>query len=235
MQDLPGVHPAPNIQHNPDVYELENLATDPSGFIEKTMQQLASWQDKTVLDLGAGTGFYVKLFQKEARHVIAIEPDGKLRVRAMERVVTQNWENVSVLRGSAEQTLLADQSVDIVHARFAYFFAPDCEPGVHELKRIIRPGGTAFIIDNDLTGGTFAEWVKYSEWYRPDLDRETQEFWAAHDFQLKRIASELCFENRADLEAVVKIEFAPAVAERILANHVGNAIAYHYALYYRQY
>jgi hypothetical protein len=39
-QWLPGVHPAPNIQEHPDLYEVENRAADPEGRIE------AFWRDQ---------------------------------------------------------------------------------------------------------------------------------------------------------------------------------------------
>ena len=40
---------------------------------------------------------------------------------------------------------LPDASVDVVHARWAYFFGPGCEPGLAELDRVVRRGGTALV------------------------------------------------------------------------------------------
>lgn len=206
---LPGVHPAPNIQGAPDVYELENRAADSGGRIEAAMWAIASWADRVVLDLGAGTGFHIARFIHAARHVIAMEPHDASRLRAMARMAALGLEHVSVITGSAERILLPDRSVDVVHARFAYFFAPDCEPGLAELARVIRPGGTAFIVDNDLRGGTFASWVKRSQWYAAADPAAVEAFWEAHGFTRTPIASAWRFETRADLEAVIRIEFPP--------------------------
>lgn len=67
--NLSGVHAAPNIQSDPDLYEIENLAADPGNLIEKFIKEIAGWTGKTagwtgktVLDLGAGTGFHIKNF-----------------------------------------------------------------------------------------------------------------------------------------------------------------------------
>ncbi len=235
MQELPGVHAATNIQKNPDIYEIENRAIDPKGRIEAAMATLAPWKAKIVLDLGAGTGFHIARFHAQARHVIAVEPHDPSRLRAIQRVAAQGLERVSIMTGSAEKLLLADNSVDIVHARFAYFFAPNCEPGLAELARVIRPGGTAFIIDNDLEHGTFAAWLKRHPLWQHQTSETVENWWAAHGFTLTRIASEWCFESRADLEAVVRIEFPPELAEQLLTEHAGTRVEYHYSLYHRHY
>lgn len=233
--EFPGVHPAPNIQDAPDVYEIENRAADPEHRIEAAMAAVASWDGKVVLDLGAGAGFHLARFHDTAAHVIAVEPHGPSRLRAMARVAALGLERASVMAGSAECIPLPDACVDIVHAGFAYFFAPDCAPGLAELARVIRPGGAAFIIDNDLRRGTFAEWLRRSPWC-PAQDADAIEgFWARHGFTLHRIASEWRFASRADLEAVVRIEFPGGLAEQILREHKGTRVDYHYCLYTRRY
>lgn len=124
------------------------------------MRRIAPWTGKVLLDCGAGTGFHIERFHHEAAQVVAVEPDPDLRLALMQRIVDRRLTRTSVLGASAESMPLRDHSVDIGHARFAYFFGPGCEPGLAELRRILRPGGTAFIIDNDLRRGTFAAWVR---------------------------------------------------------------------------
>jgi SAM-dependent methyltransferase len=232
---LPGIHAAPNIQSAPDIYEIEKRAVDPEGRIEAAMWQIAPWQDKIFLDLGAGTGFHIPRFHACAAHVFAIEPHDASRLRAMERVARQNLERASVMTGSAEKTFLADASIDVIHARFAYFFAPHCEPGLRELERIIRPGGTAFIIDNDLRYGTFAQWLRRLPLFADISADVVENFWEEHGFALLRIPSEWRFQKRADLEAVMRLEFGDTLAGELLAEHEGLSVEYHYDLYYRRY
>lgn len=232
---LSGVHPSPNIQNNPDIYEIENCAADPDGLIEAKMKTIAPWNDKIVLDLGAGTGFHIARFDEKATHVIAVEPHDASRLRAMARVASLGLTRTSVMAGSAEHILLPNQCVDIIHARFSYFFDPGCEPDLKELSRVIRPGGTAFIIDNDLHTGTFASWVRRVAWFAETSPDEVEHFWANQGFTLHHIASEWRFENRADLEAVVRIEFPDELAAQILREHQGTIVDYHYNLYSRRY
>jgi SAM-dependent methyltransferase len=233
--DLPGVHASPNIQMAPDVYELENEAADPEGLIEAAMWRLTPWAGKVFLDLGAGTGFHLARWHRDAAHVFAVEPHAPSRLAAMRRVAEQGLYNTSLLSGSAEGTPLRDRSVDVVQARFAYFFGPGAEPGLAELERLVRPGAAAFIIDNDLRSGTFAAWLRQSP-HAPQPDPAAVErFWADNGFNLERIASEWRFAQRADLEAVVRLEFGEKLAERLLAGHAGTRVEYHYCLRWRRY
>jgi SAM-dependent methyltransferase len=232
-EKLPGVHDAPNIQSAPDLYEIENRAVDPEGRIEAAMWATTSWEGKTVLDLGAGTGFHVPRFHEQAAHVIAVEPHAASRLKIMARVAALNLERVSVMHGSAEQLWLADAQVDVLHARFAYFFAPHCAPGLAEIARLMRPGGTAFIIDNDLRHGTFARWLERTAYFASaDV---VEQFWQDHGFTLTRIPSEWRFENRADLEAVVKLEFGEELGAELVRDHDGLSVEYYYTLYHRTY
>ena len=233
-RDLPGIHASPNIQTAPDLYEVENQAADPDQLVEQAMQAIAGWSGKTVLDLGAGTGFHIPRFQ-QAEHVFAVEPHDDSRLLAMQRVINIGLRNVSILKGSAEYIPLRDRSVDICHSRFAYFFAPDCLPGLQELERVMRPGGTAFIIDNDLIEGTFARWLQYSPYYKNATASEVSQFWREQGFNEQPIPSEWRFERREDLENVVRLEFGNELAEKLLAQHQGLHISYHYKLYYRSY
>ena len=230
---LDDIHPSPNIQGDPDLYEIENLAADPDGLVEQAMWRIAPWADQTVLDLGAGTGFHVPRFHDAARQVIAVEPHGPSRLRAMRRIVDLGLERASVVMGSAAAIPLPDASVDVLHARFAYFFGPGCEPGLAEIQRIIRPGGTAFIIDNDLRGGAFAGWLRRApEWQQIDPDA-IEAFWSSHGFAIERIASEWRFRTRPHLEAVIRLELPEDVADNVLRDHTGLSVAYHYLLLHR--
>jgi SAM-dependent methyltransferase len=234
--EFPGVHHSPNIAETPAVFEIENLAADRDCLIESAMDGVKSWSGLVLADVGAGTGYHAVRFAEKARHVIAIEPIDHLRLSIMRRAVELNAGNVSVVGGSAECTGLADRSVDIVHARFAYFFGRGCEAGLLEMERIIRPGGVFFVIDNDWRNGQFAEWLRSAPVaQRYDPADAIDEFWSTNGFTAHRIDSSWTFDTRADMEAVVRIEFPSEVADRILATHRSTSVSYSYRLFWRRY
>ncbi len=230
------MHRSPNIVDNPAVYEIENLAADRDCLIESAMQRVKPWDGMVIADIGAGTGFHAVRFAKTAARVIALEPIDHLRSDITRRVIQNGAGNISVVAGSAESTGLADHSVDIVHARFAYFFGPGCEAGLHEVERVIRPAGAFFVVDNDWRHGQFAEWLRsapVAEIFDPPDSIDA--FWSANGFTAQQIDSSWSFHSRADLEAVVRIEFPAEVADRILATHEGNIVSYSYRLFWRAY
>lgn len=229
---LPGTIPSPNIWSWPLVYEVENLGVDRAGVIESTMRRVADWAGRDVVDLGCGTGFHLPLFASEARSVVGVEPHPPLAERARQRVA--GMPRVRVLEATAAATGLADASVDVAHARWAYFFGPGCEPGLAELERVVRPGGTAVVIDNDATRSTFGGWFRRG---LPAYDPVAVErFWSRRGWTCVSLDIAWTFDTRVDFEAVVKIEFAPAVAREILAGDpTRTGVDYAVNLWWRRY
>jgi SAM-dependent methyltransferase len=163
--------------------------------------------------------------------VYGVEPHpGLLRLAARR---TRGLTNVTLLAGTAQEVPLPDASVDVLHARWAYFFGPGSEPGLAEVARVVRRGGTAFVIDNDATRSTFGRWFRRGY---PDVDPAAVErFWARHGWTRTPLDVDWRFESRADLEAVVRIEFAPEVADAALAEHEGTTVDYAVNLWSRDY
>lgn len=225
-----------NIANDPDVYEVENESADSDRVIERAMARIAPWEDKVVLDLGAGTGFHLPRFASTAAHVVAVEPAAHLRLRLMKRLVDLNLPNVSVIGASAADIPLRDDAVEIVHARFAYFFGPGCEAGLRELERVVAPGGTAFIIDNDLRSSTFASWVvsSYDGHSLPEIDRHEQ-FWLDQGFTIERLTTTWRLPSRESFEQVIRLEFPLDHTQRIIASHDGLEVDYHMLLIHRTY
>jgi SAM-dependent methyltransferase len=226
-----GAIPSPNIWHHPEKYELENRAVDQEGRIEAAMRAILDWTGRDVLDLGCGTGFHLPRWGYDARTVTGVEPHPPLAALARRR--TARLPHVQVLTGTAQQVPLPDASVDMVHARWAYFFGPGCEPGLAELARVVRRGGAAFVIDNDPTRSTFGRWFRRGY---PDVDPVAVErFWSFHGWTRVPLDVEWRFERREDLEAVVGIEFTPELTREIVAEHDGLVVDYAVNLWWRRY
>src|SRR5262249_44469958 len=145
------------------------------GHVLAAMRARAPWAGRTLLDLGCGSGYWLGRYAGEAAEVIGVEPDPRLLPLAAARD-----PRARVLRGSAERLPLEDGSVDVGHARFAYFFPPGCDAGLAEVMRVLRPGGTLVAVGNDLRAGEFAELLRAAEGALvPAGGEEADAWWAA--------------------------------------------------------
>ena len=222
---MSGAIRSPNIWDSPDVYEVENLGVDRAGIIESAMRRIADWAGRDVIDIGCGAGFHLPRFAATARSVVGVEPHPPLASLARQRIL--GMPRASVIEAGAAALPVADASFDIAHARWAYFFGPGCEPGLEELSRVLRPGGTAYVIDNDGTRSTFGAWFRRA---LPSYDpRAVERFWERRGWERERLDIRWDFDSRADFEAVVRIEFAPEQADLILAE-LPDATGVDYAL-----
>jgi SAM-dependent methyltransferase len=144
---------------------------------------------------------------------LGVEPDPRLLPLAAARD-----PQARVLHGSAEHIPLEDGSVDVVHARFAYFFPPGCDAGLTEVMRVLRPGGTLVVVGNDLRTGEFAELLRAAEGSLvPSGGDETDAWWAARGADRTTVRSCWHFARRTDFEAVLRMEFPLSVADPWLA------------------
>jgi SAM-dependent methyltransferase len=230
-----GSVPSPNIWHHTATYETENRAVDPDGLLESAMVAVLGdpgWAGRHVLDVGCGTGFHLPRFAATAATVTGVEPHPDLAALARRR--TRALAAVTVLQGTAQSLPLPDSSVDVVHARWAYFFGPGCEPGLAELDRVVRRGGTAFVIDNDSSRSTFGGWFRrgYPHLPAPEV---VERFWSTRGWTRVPVDTRWSFTSRADLESVVRIELPGPVAEQVLAEHQGTEVDYAVNLWWRRY
>jgi SAM-dependent methyltransferase len=222
--------PSPNIWNWPEIYERENQAQDADGALWAALGESGGWVGADVVDIGCGDGFHLPLFAAAARSVVGVEPHAPLVLRALERVA--GLPRVRVLRAGAERVPLPDHSVDLVHARTAYFFGPGCEPGLREADRLLRPGGLLAVIDLDATR------PPYGDWMRADLPHyhpaAVERFFERQGFTLRRVDTQWRFPDRAGLEAVLGIEFSAPVARRAIAATPGLCLPVGYRLHTRR-
>ena len=219
--------PAPNQGGRPDLYEVENRAMDPGRLVLDAMAELAPWAGKTLLDLGCGSGYWLPGYAGQAAAVIGVEPDPALVALAALRD-----PRVRVLSGSAEHIPLPDGSADVVHARFAYFWPPGCAAGLAEVLRVLTPGGTLVVVDNDHRAGEFADLLRAAAGPAQGQADVADAWWADRGASRTEVMSRWEFGSRTDFEAVLRLEFAADVADAWLAGHPDAlGLSYGYVLF----
>jgi len=216
-----GTLASPNIWQQPQVYELLNRANDPDGAVDAVLRSVRPWDDAVVVDVGCGSGFHLPGYATTARTVVGVEPHPGLAATARRRCAGQR--SVWVRQGTAQELPLPDASVDLVHARWAYFLGPGCEPGLAEARRVLRHRGTVAVVDVDPEVGEYGRWFRstHASHDPATVDR----FWARQGFATVRVETRWAFGSRDDMAAVLAIEFPPEVASRALAETRGLEFA----------
>lgn len=214
------IRPSPNIWRWPDIYERENRAHDADGTLWAAVTAAAPLDGDDMVDIGCGDGFHLPAFAARAATVVGVEPHPPTRERAQRRVA--GHPRIRVIAGTAARLPLPDASADVLHARTAYFFGPGCEPGLREADRVLRPGGRLVVVDLDGAAAPYGDWLCADN---PGYDpRRVEEFFAAEGFRSRTVTSRWSFDRRADLEAVLRIEFSRPVAARAIAETPGTEL-----------
>jgi ubiquinone/menaquinone biosynthesis C-methylase UbiE len=113
-----------------------------------------------VADIGAGTGMLAELFLENGNSVVAIEPNDDMRAACEQ--LAKAWPGLTVKKASAENTVLADASVDFVSVGRAWHWF-DQERAVTEFQRILRPAGWVVLASNRRSQDGSAEAVEYEK------------------------------------------------------------------------
>ncbi|MCB9897044.1 MAG: methyltransferase domain-containing protein [Planctomycetes bacterium] len=221
--------PAPNIRRHPEVYERENEALARDGRLDVALREVADWRGRRLLDVGCGTGFWLPRYA-DASSVLGVEPDPDLLGAARARVA--HLPHVSAELGSAEHLPCEDASFDVVHARFAYFFGAGAERGLHEVRRVLAPGGVFVAIDNAWTHGDFADLLRDAVGGNADLDPEaTAAWWRAQGAERLDVDAGWQADSADELERILRIEFPAETVERFVARRRAASLSYAMALF----
>jgi ubiquinone/menaquinone biosynthesis C-methylase UbiE len=121
---------------------------------------------ETVLDLGCGTGFYFPLLAVHANELIGIDVCQSMLDQAQHTIDTRALANCRVLRSSAGELPIEDQSVDVVHSWDFLHHVEDVSKVFGEIRRVLKPGGRYIAVEPNLLNPSIA-WYharRRSEW-----------------------------------------------------------------------
>lgn len=108
-----------------------------------------------VVDVGAGMGPATVLAAKTGASVLAVDPTGFMcRILAVRRLGQRRRAAIRVADGSAESIPADDHGVDAVWTVNTMHHWMDLDAAIHELARVLRPGGRLLLVDEDFDAPT---------------------------------------------------------------------------------
>lgn len=101
----------------------------------------------TVVDIGCGTGNVSELLSPLVRRVIAVDASAAMLKAAQKRLEGEGRTNVEFVRGEIQKLPLKDGTADAAVAFLVLHHVPEVGAALAEMRRVLRPGGVALIVD----------------------------------------------------------------------------------------
>jgi len=143
MRHMTVMHPtaAEGFSRGTDAY-IRGRPDFPRAALAWLREDLGLKSDKTVIDLGAGTGRFTRLLVETGAAVIAIEP-----VAAMRDRLVRELPEVTAMSGHAQNIPLPDSSADVLTCAQSFHWFATAE-SLAEIHRVLKPGGALGLIWN---------------------------------------------------------------------------------------
>jgi len=175
----------------------------PREAIEWLVRQLSLAPERTVLDIGAGTGKLTRELVATGAQVVAIEPVPAMREQ-LERAVAA----ARAVDGTAEALPVGDESVDAITVAQAFHWF-DVPRALAEFHRVLRPAGRFVLIWNrrNLDQPLHREISAIIEPYHGDTPRHQRGAWRppldSSALYTPVAELEVPYEQELDIEGVV--------------------------------
>jgi len=126
------------------------------GWRKKAIKMLAEHKPKRILDVATGTGdFAIATLAIDPEEVIGIDiSEGMLDV-GRKKIIDQGIKKIRLENGDSENLQFEDASFDAVIVAFGVRNFENLEKGLAEIKRVLKPGGVAMILEFSKPTGLF--------------------------------------------------------------------------------
>ncbi len=189
-------------------------------------------KEKTVADIGSGTGIFTAQIAPFVKSVMAVEPNGDMRNKAEDRFKT--FANITSVNATAESTSLPNNSVDIITVAQAFHWF-DRELFKKECQRILKPAGTVILVWNDrdstseIIKDNFAVNKKFCPDFKGssngiDFSKEGFSDFFAGEFEMTEFDNCLIYDKEAFINRNLSSSYAPKENEAHYSDYI-NAIS----------
>jgi ubiquinone/menaquinone biosynthesis C-methylase UbiE len=121
------------------LYERLSVKEDERGG-SRYRAELLSGASGRAIEVGAGNGRNFAHYPPSVSHVLAVEPEPRLRASAARAAATAPMP-IEVVAGLADRLPAEDGVFDVGVASLVLCTVPDQDAALAELRRVIRPGG----------------------------------------------------------------------------------------------
>lgn len=115
---------------------------------EQLLDHLDIQGSMSVLDLGAGTGYFaIPAARRTEGTIYTLDVEPRMLERISERSGEEGLSNIQTVEGVFEHIPLEDQKVDRVIASMVLHEAESLEQALFEINRVLQPGGRCMCLE----------------------------------------------------------------------------------------
>lgn len=188
-------------------------------------------KDKTVADIGSGTGIFTAQLSPFAKMVFAVEPNADMRNKAKDKL--SRYSNISSVNAAAEDTSLSESSVDLITVAQAFHWF-DRASFKKECKRILKPSGKVLLVWNDrdikseVIKDNFAVNKKFCPNFKGssngmDFSKESFKDFFDGEYEVREFDNSLVYERDTFIARSLSSSYAPKETDIQYAEYI-NAI-----------
>ena len=139
------------------MYERLSRSGPEHNFMEPLRKEVIGQAQGVVLEIGAGTGLNFAFYNPEqVERVEAVEPDKAMLRYARERLKTARVP-ITLTQAPVETLPFANETFDSAVATLVFCSVTDPMRGLHEVWRVLKPGGMLLLIEHVRAQGAFAQ------------------------------------------------------------------------------
>lgn len=206
--------------HHADRYEQLVTREDYQGHILPALNNIRPLTGLDVVEMGAGTGRLTCLLAPLVNRIRAFDQASAMLNVAMAKLETMGLDNWAVQVADNRALPVEDREADVAIAGWSFGHSTawagqqwrqEISQAVGEMQRVLRPGGTAIIVETLGTGfetprpptQALADYYAFLE-----NDRHFATTWIRTDY---------CFESLAEAESLIRFFFGDDLAEQVVA------------------
>jgi ubiquinone/menaquinone biosynthesis C-methylase UbiE len=199
-------------------YEQIVAREDHARNLPQALGQICAFEGLDVIELGAGTGRFTCMLAPQTRRIVAFDTSPPMLERAVARLKEIGLRNWTVGVADHRHLPVGNRTADVAIAGWTLGVFPgqqpetwrsDIELALAQMERVLRPGGTAIIVETLGTGyeapqppPPLAPYYAYLEG-----ERGFRSTWIRTDYQ---------FESLAEAEHLTRFFYGDALADRLV-------------------
>ncbi len=194
------------------------------------LMDISEFRDKDILDIGSGTGRWLRVFrQLDARSIAAVEPSPAIEVA---RKNTADLDRITYHRVGGDK--LPEGPYDYVHSYGVIHHIPEPDPVIARAFEVLRPGGRLVIwLYGRENNGLYLAFTRALRLLTVPMPDKALDFLSALLTPGVRLYSRLCKILPLPLGGYME-SFVDKVDDYTLKHVIFDQLDPHYAKYYRR-